>query len=130
MDLLLLQGAGKAEFMSIRVKDVKISLSPGSIDWIGVALQSMAHQLGMEFIHVVHVKDDPSPPANRLVGGNKVEVAATNSKARKTGAFAAIQHIQSYQVSIEDHGASHVFNREGNSADTLNRQIFLLNEQH
>lgn len=114
----------EAEFVAIRVRDVKEPLTP-----FGVAGRSMwlVTSLGcgcMQGINVRMIENYSTPPRPLRIWGrcDEVEVTGSNSKTRKVRFITAMDNFKA-QCPVKAHGTRHVVSRQGDGTDFIDHRV-------
>src|SRR5690554_3696860 len=113
-DLVRFKRSREAYFMAVRVADVKVALSPGSVPRWEFGLQPFGQGSFMAGVHVTDIEDCPSPEAQLLVcrGQHQVQKAGTGEEAREFRLFATVFDLEA-ELPVEAHRRSHVAGKEG-----------------
>ena len=87
--------------MAVRVADVKVALSPGSVPRWEFGLQPFGQGSFMAGVHVTDIEDCPSPEAQLLVcrGQHQVQKAGTGEEAREFRLFATVFDLEAAVMS-------------------------------
>src|ERR1700754_5106140 len=114
------QRSGKAKFVSVRVGDGEIALTPNGVAWCGIGLVSGSDDPRMHRVNVLDVEDRPPPPGPLPVVrlGGQIEIARTSTKAAESSIRSTVEEIEA-KGGVEPYGASHVMGGESQRRDAF-----------
>src|SRR5438093_458224 len=114
------QRPSKAEFVAVRIGQVKKAFPPRGITRRGVRLTTGRDQTGIEHVDLGDVKDQASPPAPPALGwlDDKVEKIGPGAKTGECRLFTAVEQLKpEHPVKLD--GPPHVMRGERDGADAL-----------
>ena len=124
---------GKAEFVSIRIKNVEIPLAPRSVAWRERGLQAGGYSLRILCINIINVKDRAPPPTPYTFWRHhdQIQIAATGVETGETCRRTTVFQSEPQRLVKQDR-ASHVVCGQCDGTDACQhyRPLCLQTRQH
>src|SRR5271166_3766764 len=117
------QGPGEAEFMPIRVGQMKETLTPWGITWRSVRSIAVRDDTSVQSVDIRHVEDDATPPCPVSPFGldGEVQIARSHPKTGEGCVLASTDEIEA-QRGVETDCTGHIMGRQCDRTDALDHR--------
>jgi len=114
---------GEAQFMAVRIGQMKETLAPYGITWRGVRSIAVRDDTGVQGVDIRHVEDDATPPCPvplfRL--DDEVQIAGSGPKTGEGCVLAATDEVET-QRGVEANRTRHIMRRQCDRTDALDHR--------